>query len=140
MFDVIIKNGMIVDGTGNTAYKADIGICGDKITKIGDLQNETSKQLIDASNKYVTPGFIEPHSHCDLSVLFYKDFTNYLEQGVTTVVGGNCGHSYGPVGDELYRSAIVDSKVSFEAAPEYFSNVTLLLPKEAGAKALKHQY
>ena len=140
MFDVIIKNGMIVDGTGNTAYKADIGICGDKITKIGDLQNETSKQLIDANNKYVTPGFIEPHSHCDLSVLFYKDFTNYLEQGVTTVVGGNCGHSYGPVGDELYRSAIVDSKVSFEAAPEYFSNVTLLLPKKAGAKALKHQY
>lgn len=140
MYDTIIRNGLICDGSGRDAYTADIAIEGDRIVKIGDLKDETASREIDASGKQVTPGFIDPHTHTDLSVLFWPQMTNYLEQGVTTTVGGNCGHSYGPVGDELYRAAIVDTKVGFDVAKEYFNTVTLLMPKKEAAEALKKEY
>lgn len=140
MYDVIILNGTIYDGTGKDAYQADLAINGDRIAKIGDLKSEEASRKIDAKGKCVVPGFIEPHSHCDLSVLFWPQMTSYLQQGVTTTVGGNCGHSFGPVGDELYRAAIVDSKVGFEVAKEYFSTVTLLMPKAPAVEALKKEY
>ena len=110
---------------------------GDQITAIGDLSGESAKQEIDARGKVVTPGFIDPHSHSDLSVLFEPSMTNYLMQGVTTVVGGNCGHSYGPVGDELYRSAIIDPKVAFQADPSYFTMTALLFAKRESRQGVK---
>lgn len=140
MFDVLILNGTIVDGSGAKAYQADLGIIEDRIAAIGDLKKEAAKTVVDAAGKMITPGFIDPHSHADLSVLFEPSMRNYLEQGVTTVVGGNCGHSYGPVGDELYRAAIIDTKVAFAADPSFFEMTKLLMPKEAGVKALKEQY
>lgn len=140
MFDVLILNGTIVDGTGKAGYCADIAIKDDKIVKIGDLKNETATKVVDATNKMVTPGFIDPHTHCDLSVLFNPSMENYLQQGVTTCIGGNCGHNYAPVGDELYRAAIIDMKVPYAAEPAFFELTKLLLPKEAGVKALKEQY
>lgn len=140
MFDVLILGGTIMDGTGAKAYRADIGITKDTITAIGDLKEEDAKQIVHADGKVVAPGFIDAHSHADLSVLFEPSMTNYLQQGVTTVVGGNCGHSYGPVGDELYRSAIIDSKVMFQAQPSYFTMTTLLLPKEEAVTALRETY
>ncbi len=140
MFDLIIKNGTIFDGTGSDAYKADLGIIGDKIAKIGDLAGESAKRTIDAGGKAVTPGFIEPHGHTDLGVLMQPSTEAYLMQGVTTVVGGNCGHAMAPMGDEVYRSAIVDFDVSFKAQPKYFERVTLMLPKDKAAAALKELY
>ena len=137
MFDVLIKNGLIIDGSGKDGYKADLAITKDKIVKIGDLKDAKAKKVVNAKGKCIVPGFIDPHTHADLSVLFEPSMTNYLEQGVTTVVGGNCGHSYGPVGDELYRAAIIDSKVVYKADPSYFEMTKLLLPKEPAVKALK---
>jgi len=140
MYDVIIRNGCIIDGTGKDAYQADLAISGDRIAAIGDLAGAKAKKVIDAAGRCVTPGFIDPHTHADLSVLFWPQFTNYLMQGVTTAVGGNCGHAFGPIGDELYRAAIVDTKVAFRVAKEYFKMATLLMPKEEAAKALKEEY
>lgn len=140
MYDVLIKNGIIVDGTGKVGYKADLAIENDKIVKIGNLADANAKQVIDATGKMVTPGFIDPHTHADLSVLFNPSMENYLQQGVTTCIGGNCGHNYAPVGDELYRAAIIDMKVPYAAEPSFFEMTKLLLPKEAGVKALKEQY
>ena len=140
MYDTIIKNGTIVDGTGKEGYKADLAILDDKIVKIGDLTNESAKNIIDATGKMITPGFIDPHTHSDLSVLFNPSMENFLQQGVTTTIGGNCGHNYAPVGDDLYRAAIIDTKVAYAADPSYFQMTKLLLPKEAGVKALKEQY
>ena len=66
--DIIIRNGTIVDGTGAPAYYADIAIIGDKIDYIGDLKGVSAPLEIDAHHKYVTPGFIDPHSHADFTM------------------------------------------------------------------------
>ena len=105
-FDVIIKNGMIYDGTLNSPYRADIGINKDKIVSMGDLSGLASK-TIDAGGQIVTPGFIDVHTHCDLTfkqtgwkrylsylLPSWKGNYNYIYQGVTTVVTGNCGYGY----------------------------------------------
>ena len=90
-FDYIIKSGKIVDGTGNPWYKSDIGIKGDKIAEIGEIPEEKGKKIIDASKKVVSPGFIDIHTHADRGILRDPTAQNYITQGVTTVIGGNCG-------------------------------------------------
>src|SRR6185369_11434394 len=62
-FDILIKNGRVLDGTGNPWYRADIGITGDRIRAMGTLTGATAKTVIDAGDKFVTPGFIDVHSH-----------------------------------------------------------------------------
>lgn len=91
--DIIIKNGTIVDGTGAPAYFADIAIIGDKIDFIGDLKGVDAPLVIDAHHKYVTPGFIDPHSHSDFTMWACPDAPNRIMQGITTEVLGNCGYS-----------------------------------------------
>ncbi len=140
MFDLIIRNGLVCDGTGRDAYRADIGVRDGRIAAIGDLSVQTAKSEYDAHGKTVAPGFIEPHSHADLSILFFPSMESYLRQGVTTVVGGNCGHSFAPVGDEVYRAAIVDQRVMFRAKPSYFESTSFLLPLEKAKEGLREEY
>lgn len=96
-FDIVIKNGRIVDGSGNPWFKADIGIKDGKIVKIGKIDDKVAEEVIDANGLIVTPGFIDMHAHDDL--IFFKDLFNKpkLQQGVTTVVIGNCGISPAPI-------------------------------------------
>lgn len=91
--DIIIKNGTVVDGTGAPAYYADIAIVGDKIDYIGDLKGVEAPVIIDAHHKYVTPGFIDGHSHADFTFWAEPDCGNHVTQGITTTVVGNCGYS-----------------------------------------------
>ena len=91
--DIIIRNGTIVDGTGAPAYYADIAIVGDKIDYIGDLKGVSAPVEIDAHHKYVTPGFIDGHSHADFTFWAEPDCGNHVTQGITTTVVGNCGYS-----------------------------------------------
>jgi N-acyl-D-amino-acid deacylase len=86
-------NGTIVDGSGNSVYEADIGITGDTIVEIGDLSGRTAVKVIDAKGLAVSPGFIDMHTHCDggLGRPDANANLNYLIQGTTTVVTGNCG-------------------------------------------------
>ena len=91
--DIIIKNGTIVDGSGTPAYYADIAIRGDKIDYIGNLDGVDAPLVIDATHKYVTPGFIEPHSHSDMTIWANPTTEASIRQGVTTEVVGNCGFS-----------------------------------------------
>jgi N-acyl-D-aspartate/D-glutamate deacylase len=96
MYDVLIKNGMVYDGTGNKPFKADIAINGENIVKISENINEEAKTEIEAQGKAVIPGFIDPHVHEEWIGLVDGRYENFLRQGVTTVVNGNCGHSIAP--------------------------------------------
>jgi N-acyl-D-aspartate/D-glutamate deacylase len=100
-FDIIIKNGTIADGLGGKPYRADIGILKNKIKEIGDLAEEGAPKVIDAAGLMVCPGFIDLHTHVDHDILKHPDAHNYIRQGVTTALGGNCGGSKYPVGDFL---------------------------------------
>ncbi|MFR5471819.1 MAG: N-acyl-D-amino-acid deacylase family protein, partial [Romboutsia sp.] len=100
MLDIKIKNGVIIDGSGKDAYKADLGITGDKITKIGDLSNEDAKTTIDAKGQVVSPGFIDMHTHSDMSLVYDRNASSRIRTGVTTDVIGNCGIGVAPVKEE----------------------------------------
>jgi N-acyl-D-amino-acid deacylase len=86
-FDILIRNGRVLDGTGNPWYRADIGITGDRIRAMGSLGNATAKTVIDAADRYVTPGFIDVHSHAGggLASPELKHGQPLLAQGLTTV-------------------------------------------------------
>ena len=107
MFDIKIVNGLIVDGTGNQAFSADVGIVGDKIVAIGKLDDSASLKTIDATNKIVAPGFIDMHTHSDMSVLFDPHANSKIFDGVTTEVVGNCGIGVAPV-SETNRKLLID--------------------------------
>jgi N-acyl-D-amino-acid deacylase len=94
-YSILIKDGFILDGTGNPWFKGDIGIDGNKIAAIGNLSKKRGGLTIDASNLIVAPGFIDVHTHCDRQIAEVPTVDNYIHQGVTTVIGGNCGgHPY----------------------------------------------
>jgi N-acyl-D-amino-acid deacylase len=97
LFDIIIKNGKIIDGTGNPWFKADLGIKNGKIAKIGCLSSSRAEKTLDADGLIVCPGFIDMHSHSDFSVIFNPKAESTIRQGVTTLVVGNCGMSLAPV-------------------------------------------
>lgn len=90
--DIIIRGGTVVDGTGKLPYFADIAIIGDKIDYIGNLSGVTAPLEIDAHHKYVTPGFIDPHTHADGTLFRYPECQSALFQGITTEIIGNCGN------------------------------------------------
>ncbi|MCZ6695831.1 MAG: D-aminoacylase [Acidobacteria bacterium] len=92
-FDILIRNGKIVDGTGTSGFQGDIGIIDDTIVELGDLARKTAVKTIDAEGSVVSPGFIDVHTHSDegLGRPGSNANLNYLIQGVTTVVTGNCG-------------------------------------------------
>ncbi len=98
-FDLVIRGGRVVDGSGTGAYRADIGIEGDRITAIGRL-GARGRQEIDADGLVVTPGFIDGHTHFDAQVFWDPSGANSCWQGVTSVVMGNCGFTIAPVHDD----------------------------------------
>ncbi|HEX8333440.1 MAG TPA: D-aminoacylase [Segetibacter sp.] len=91
--DVIIKNGRIIDGTGNSWFYGDIAVKDGKILHVGSFKNITAAKTIDAAGKIVAPGFIDVHGHIEGAVLTRPTADNYIYDGVTTVVTGNCGGS-----------------------------------------------
>jgi N-acyl-D-amino-acid deacylase len=94
-YDVLIKNGLIVDGTGKPGYKGSLGIQGERIAALGELVGSADHE-IDAQGKVICPGFVDPHSHADVTLLKYPRAENLVMQGITTVIAGNCGMSLAP--------------------------------------------
>ncbi len=92
-YDILIKGGTVIDGQGKTGFLADIGIRGDRIEYIGKKKKTSGTTIIDATGLIVAPGFIDIHTHCDRGIFSQPDNKNYILQGVTTVIGGNCGGS-----------------------------------------------
>jgi N-acyl-D-amino-acid deacylase len=96
-FDLVIRGGSVLDGSGREAVVADIGIARGKITKIGAIEPGAAAQEIDARGLVVAPGFIDVHTHADDDVLTEPLAENFIRDGVTTIVTGNCGGSVGNV-------------------------------------------
>jgi N-acyl-D-aspartate/D-glutamate deacylase len=99
MLDVLISGGMVVDGTGAPARRADVAIKGDRIVKIGVVEDPSSL-TIDATGKLVTPGFVDVHTHFDAQVFWDGALTPSPLHGVTTALAGNCGFSIAPLSDD----------------------------------------
>jgi N-acyl-D-amino-acid deacylase len=96
-FDVVIRNALVVDGTGAPGYAGEIAIAGDRIAQIGKIDGSRGTLEIDAKGKAVAPGFIDAHTHDDRLLLSAPDMAPKVSQGVTTVVAGNCGISLAPM-------------------------------------------
>lgn len=105
MLDILIRNGIVVDGTGNNRYQADIGVKDGLITDIQKNLDIPAKCVIDAQNNIVSPGFIDIHSHSDLSPFFtrYK-MQSKLYQGISLEIVGNCGISCLPTNDKSRKT------------------------------------
>ncbi len=96
MYDVLVRGGWLLDGTSAPAYRADLGILGDRIATIGRLDDARAHHLIDAAGRYVTPGFVDAHVHGDALVLDRSVQLAALRQGVTSFVLGQDGLSFAP--------------------------------------------
>jgi N-acyl-D-aspartate/D-glutamate deacylase len=134
--DIVIRGGLVVDGTGAPPRRADVAITGDRISAIGD--NLDGRTEVDAGGCHVTPGFIDIHTHYDAQVFWDPALTPSCFHGVTTVVAGNCGFSIAPTRPE-HRELIAQTlqKVEdmdvaalaagipweFETFPQYLESV-----------------
>ena len=132
MLDIKIINAKIIDGTGSPAYDGEVGIVEDKITKIGDLSNEDAKTTIDAKGQVVSPGFIDMHTHSDMSLVYDRNASSRIRTGVTTDVIGNCGIGVAPVklenkqllldylGTRIVGSMPVELELKWDTYKSYF--------------------
>ena len=98
-YDLLIKNGTVVDGSGNPGYRADVAVIGGKIAAIGRI-NERAKQTIDAEGHIVSPGFVDGHTHMDAQIFWDPIGSCSSYHGVTSVVMGNCGFTLAPCKQE----------------------------------------
>ena len=99
-YDLLLRNGRIVDGSGAAAYVGEVAVKDGKIAEIGQLDGAEAEREIDVGGRVVAPGFIDIHSHCDF-ILPLPDQADFLEpfvrQGITTLVVGNCGYAPAPI-------------------------------------------
>src|SRR5712691_10477113 len=105
-FEVLIRNGRVVDGTGAPPRAAEVGIRGSVVARVGRLHGSKAERIIDADGKYVAPGFIDIHTHSDVGILVEPTAECAVRQGVTTHVIGDCGDSPAPISDEYRELAV----------------------------------
>jgi N-acyl-D-aspartate/D-glutamate deacylase len=117
-YDIVIKGGTIVDGTGNPWFKGDIAIVGDRIAQVGLVRQGDADRVLDAKGLIVSPGFIDIHSHSDVPLMVNPRMESKIRQGVTTECIGHCGHSPYPVGESEK-----DDPYKFATARDFFQHV-----------------
>ena len=116
MYDLLIRGGRVVDGTGNPWYRADVGVKDGAIAAIGRIENR-AERVIDAEGLYVAPGFIDVHCHADFTVLDPRNPRDFkLRQGITTECAGQCGESAAPLNPDTLD--LLKAYVAFEAPVE----------------------
>jgi N-acyl-D-amino-acid deacylase len=97
MLDILIRNGTVIDGSGEPRFRADVGITGGRIAEVGMLEGAEAGTVIDASGHVVTPGFVDMHSHADFTLPILPTADSLVHQGITTAVIGQCGASPAPL-------------------------------------------
>lgn len=130
-FDVLVRGGRIVDGTGNPSFNADLGIREGRIVALGRLEGRSAAQTIDAAGLVVAPGFIDVHNHSDESIVADGDARSMVRQGVTTMIFGESGSaapterwpSFTAYFDELQRRGIATNAGSYVGSGLVWTNV-----------------
>ena len=117
---LLIRGGTIVDGSGAPAYEADLRIRGTSIAEIGpNLEPSPDERVVDAAGCIVAPGFIESHTHLDGVMWWQPDLAPLPGNGVTSVIGGNCGFALAPAHDDpKVRDEVIKIFSCFEDFPE----------------------
>src|SRR2546428_2864494 len=115
-FDLVIENGLVVDGSGMPSFAADVGIADGRIVALGDLDATAAREVIDARGKVVAPGFIDPHTHYDAQLFWDPLATPTSWHGFTSVLITNCGFGIAPVKPE-HRDYIRRMLAKVEAMP-----------------------
>ena len=113
--DILIKNAKILDGTGNSWFYGDIAVGGGKIVQIGRLSSWNAKKVIDATGLVAAPGFIDVHTHIEGDEVKNPEATNFIYDGVTTVITGNCGLSDANIGRYLHKIDSLHTSVNVAA-------------------------
>lgn len=134
-FDLVVRGGTVVDGTGTARRRVDVGVRDGRITEVGRLAGRSAAQVIDATDKVVAPGVVDAHTHYDPQVTFEPLATMSVYHGVTTVLAGNCGFSIAPCRPEdrdflgalfakveqMHPEAMGAIEWDFETFPEYLA-------------------
>ena len=130
MFDLVIRNGKIVDGTGNNWFYGDLAVEGDRLAAIGWLGECEAGEVLDATDKVIAPGFLDIHCHSDMAVVRHPECRAKILQGVTTEVNGNCSFTPVPVTEKTReywqaRSYFIfgDLAQDWKTFDEYFSAI-----------------
>ncbi|MGB7161262.1 MAG: D-aminoacylase [Tepidisphaeraceae bacterium] len=121
-YDLLLRHGQIVDGSGNPWFYGDVAISDGKIAAIGSLSDAKADRVIDASGLVIAPGFIDVHTHVDADLYRQPLAENFIRDGVTTIVTGNCGGSVGDVGSYLAR---LDGRTTLNVSTLYGHNTIL---------------
>lgn len=108
-YDLIIRNAKLIDGSGSPAFQGDLAVIDDEIVAVGTVDADAAaEQVIDAAGRYVTPGFVDIHTHVDMDIgkLMYgvlrdRYLENMVRQGITTAIGGNCGYANLSIGQYI---------------------------------------
>ena len=108
MYDIILKNGLVLDGRGNKAKKANVAIFSDSIALVTDKEIARARTVIDCTGKYVTPGFIDGHTHTDFLLLNDEKASPRVGQGITTDISGNCGIGVFPYTNPILKTMVQD--------------------------------
>ncbi|HET6639511.1 MAG TPA: amidohydrolase family protein, partial [Gemmatimonadota bacterium] len=103
MTDVLVRGGWVVDGTGRPPVRGDVVIDAGRIAHVGQVNGASADRVVDAAGGIVCPGFVDPHSHSDWSILANPRAESTIRQGVTTEVVGNCGWTYAPVSEASHH-------------------------------------
>ena len=115
-YDTLLSGGTLIDGSGRSAYEADVAIKGDRVVAIGKLRGARATEEIDIQGKCLTPGFIDTHTHDDQACMAAATMEPKISQGVTTVVVGNCGVSLAP----LDHPPVIPEPINLLGQPEDF--------------------
>jgi N-acyl-D-aspartate/D-glutamate deacylase len=115
-YDLVIKNGVVIDGSGLPRYRADVGVKHGRIAAIGRIRGERAREVVDADGQVVAPGFVDGHTHMDAQVFWDPIGTSSCYHGITTVVMGNCGFTLAPCA-EAHKDLVVRNLQRAEDIP-----------------------